>query len=134
MSIIAKFPWHRGEYYTVLQRDHLFEALKSIPPRPSCHFLSYYNSNIIAVAIETLRISMRKRPLVNLNNTLLDRLVKTGLLNVCFTERQKLSLLNVAGTSHPPPPSSNIFNPSMLELNFLAVRQSSPNIATVNSP
>jgi len=31
MSIIAKFPWHRGEYYTVLQRDHLFEALKSIP-------------------------------------------------------------------------------------------------------
>jgi hypothetical protein len=30
MSIIAKFPWHRGEYYTVLQRDHLFEALKSI--------------------------------------------------------------------------------------------------------
>jgi len=29
MSIIAKFPWHRGEYYTVLQRDHLFEALKS---------------------------------------------------------------------------------------------------------
>jgi hypothetical protein len=32
MSIIAKFPWHRGEYYTVLQRDHLFEALKSISP------------------------------------------------------------------------------------------------------
>ena len=32
MSIIAKFPWHRGEYYTVLQRDHLFEALKSPPP------------------------------------------------------------------------------------------------------
>jgi hypothetical protein len=30
MSIIAKFPWHRGEYYTVLQRDHLFEALKGI--------------------------------------------------------------------------------------------------------
>jgi len=35
MSIIAKFPWHRGEYYTVLQRDHLFEALKSIPPQPT---------------------------------------------------------------------------------------------------
>lgn len=30
MSIIAKFPWHQGEYYTVLQRDHLFEALKSL--------------------------------------------------------------------------------------------------------
>ena|ERR1700738_2155115 len=34
MSVIAKFPWHRGEYYTVLQRDHLFEALKSMS-----HFL-----------------------------------------------------------------------------------------------
>src|SRR5271155_3245817 len=57
----------------------------------------------MVVAIETLRISMRKRPLANLNNTLLDRLVKTGLLNICFTERQKLSLLNVAGAPCPPP-------------------------------
>ena len=56
----------------------------------------------MVVAIETLRISMRKRPLANLNNTLLDRLVKTGLLNLCFTERQKLSLLNVAGSPSPP--------------------------------
>src|SRR5271155_1034337 len=57
----------------------------------------------MVVAIETLRISMRKRPLANLNNTLLDRLVKTGLLNICFTERQKLSLLNVAGAPCPQP-------------------------------
>jgi hypothetical protein len=59
---------------------------------------------------------MRKRSLANLNNTLLDRLVRTGILNICFTERQKLSLLNVAGT--PPPP---IFHQSMLELNLVAV-------------
>src|SRR5277367_1772826 len=58
---------------------------------------------LMTVAIETLRISMRKRPLANLNNTLLDRLVKTGLLNICFTERQKLSLLNVAGAPCPQP-------------------------------
>lgn len=70
------------------------------------------------VSIETLRISMRKRPLANLNNTLLDRLVRTGLLNICFTERQKLSLLNVAGI--PPPP---IFHQSMLEVNLVAVGQ-----------
>lgn len=62
---------------------------------------------------------MRKRPLANLNNSLLDRLVRTGLLNICFTERQKLSLLHVAGQQPPP----NLFNQSMLELNLVAVGQ-----------
>ena len=113
MSIIAKFPWHRGEYYTVLQRDHLFEALKSVQ--------HVFLANL--VAIETLRISMRKRPLANLNTTLLDRLVRTGLLNICFTERQKLSLLHVAGTTSPA--TTNLFHQSMLELNLMAVGQTS---------
>jgi hypothetical protein len=98
MSIIAKFPWHRGEYYTVLQRDHLFEALKS------SHFILL----LIVVAIETLRISMRKRPLANLNPLLLERLVRTGLLNVCFTERQKLSLLHVSGTPNQSPTNQSL--------------------------
>ena len=62
---------------------------------------------------------MRKRPLANLNNGLLDRLVRTGLLNICFTDRQKLSLLHVAGQQPPP----NLFNQSMLELNLVAVGQ-----------
>ena len=66
---------------------------------------------------------MRKRPLANLNNTLLDRLVRTGLLNICFTERQKLSLLHVAGTSSPS--TQNLFHQSMLELNLVAVTQTS---------
>lgn len=45
---------------------------------------------------------MRKRPLPTLNNTLLERLVRTGLQTVCFTERQKLSLVHVAGTPQKP--------------------------------
>ena len=75
------------------------------------------------VAIETLRISMRKRPLANLNTTLLDRLIRTGLLNICFTERQKLSLVHVSGTSSPT--TTNLFHQSMLELNLMAVGQTS---------
>ena len=66
---------------------------------------------------------MRKRPLANLNTTLLDRLVRTGLLNICFTERQKLSLLHVAGTTSPT--TTNLFHQSMLELNLVAVGQTS---------
>ena len=66
---------------------------------------------------------MRKRPLANLNTTLLDRLVRTGLLNICFTERQKLSLLHVAGTISPT--TTNLFHQSMLELNLVAVGQTS---------
>ena len=70
----------------------------------------------MVVAIETLRLSMRKRPLANLNTALLDKLVRTGLLNICFTERQKLSLLHVAGLSPPD---------TILDLNFLAVGMTS---------
>src|SRR5271170_5661329 len=80
----------------------------------------------MVVAIETLRISMRKRPLANLNNILLDRLVKTGLLNICFTERQKLSLLNVAGAPCPPPTSFH-------DLNLHAIAPTTP-LTPVNSP
>lgn len=47
MSIIAKFPWHRGEYYTVLQRDHLFEALKSIHPKPRSSLSSLFSRNFL---------------------------------------------------------------------------------------
>jgi hypothetical protein len=75
------------------------------------------HSNV--VAIETLRISMRKRPLPNLNSELLERLVRTGLLTVCFTERQKLSLLHVAGTTSAA--TQNLFHKSMMELNLVAV-------------
>jgi hypothetical protein len=60
---------------------------------------------------------MRKRPLANLNNALLDKLVRTGLLNICFTDRQKSSLLHVAGIAPP----ETLFHPSMLDLNFIAV-------------
>jgi hypothetical protein len=66
---------------------------------------------------------MRKRPLANLNNHLLDRLVRTGLLNICFTERQKLSLLHVAGTITPS--TQNLFHQTMLELNLIAVGMTS---------
>lgn len=66
---------------------------------------------------------MRKRPLANLNNTLLDRLLRTGLHNICFTERQKLSLLHVAGTISPS--TQQLFHQSMLELNLVAVGMTS---------
>ena len=124
MSIIAKFPWHRGEYYTVLQRDHLFEALKSNEPSspyspPPTNELLH-----VIVAIETLRISMRKRPLPNLNNVLLDRLVRTGLLNICFTDRQKQSLLHAAG--HPVPPIQS----PLSDLPLCAVGPTDPSVST----
>jgi hypothetical protein len=66
---------------------------------------------------------MRKRPLANLNNILLDRLLRTGLHNICFTERQKLSLLHVAGTISPS--TQQLFHQSMLELNLVAVGMTS---------
>jgi hypothetical protein len=59
---------------------------------------------------------MRKRPLANLNNSLLDKLVRTGMLNICFTERQKLSLLHVAGIA----PSESMQTP-MLDTRLVAV-------------
>ena len=68
-------------------------------------------------------MSMRKRPLANLNNILLDRLLRTGLHNICFTERQKLSLLHVAGTISPS--TQQLFHQSMLELNLVAVGMTS---------
>jgi hypothetical protein len=103
-------PNFRGiEENTTLSFNEII-SLKLLKVRPPPRLLAN------RVAIETLRISMRKRSLANLNNTLLDRLVRTGILNICFTERQKLSLLNVAGIPHPP-----IFHQSMLELNLIAV-------------
>lgn len=71
------------------------------------------------VSIETLRMSMRKRPLPNLNNNLLERLVRTGLLTICFTERQKLSLLHAAGTTSLA--TQSLFHKSMMELNLVAI-------------
>ncbi|OLL23233.1 Epithelial splicing regulatory protein 1 [Neolecta irregularis DAH-3] len=74
VSII--FPWHQAEFYTAMQRDHLFEALK--------------------IGVESLRNHISKGNLPKLDRPLLERLVYSGLQNVVFTERQKLGLLQVA--------------------------------------
>jgi hypothetical protein len=69
---------------------------------------------------------MRKRPLPNLNNILLDRLVRTGLLNICFTDRQKQSVLYAAG--YPVP---SIASP-LSDLPLCAVGPIDPSIATTH--
>jgi len=81
VSIIVKFPWHRAEFYTAMQRDHLFEALK--------------------VGVESLRNHISKGNLPKLDKPLLERLVYCGLQNIVFTERQKLVLLQVARMKCP---------------------------------
>jgi len=78
---------------------------------------------------------MRKRPLANLNNILVERLVRTGLHNTCFTERQKLSLLHVTGPVTVS--TQNLFHNSMLELNLVAVGMTSeppPVLSPMASP
>ncbi|CAG8558974.1 1877_t:CDS:10 [Paraglomus occultum] len=80
ISILTKFPFHQGDLYTTLQRDLLFETLK--------------------LAIESLKIHMSKE-YHRIEDTLLERMLRAGILTPVFTERQKLMIVHVAGLQLP---------------------------------
>ncbi|CAJ0651129.1 1104_t:CDS:2 [Entrophospora sp. SA101] len=80
ISVLVKFPFHQGELYTTLQRDLLFEMLK--------------------LAIESLKIHLSKE-YHRIDDTLMERMMRAGILTPVFTERQKLMVLHVSGLSLP---------------------------------
>ncbi|EMR11448.1 hypothetical protein PNEG_00467 [Pneumocystis murina B123] len=79
ISILAKFPWHKGDFYTVSQRDLLHSSLITL--------------------IEILKGHFKKGRLIELNFRLLERLVHAGTTNTCFTEKQKFEIFKMAGLS-----------------------------------
>ncbi|KTW30676.1 hypothetical protein T552_00389 [Pneumocystis carinii B80] len=79
ISILAKFPWHKGDFYTISQRDLLHSSLISL--------------------IEILKGHFKKGRLIELNFRLLERLVHAGTTNTCFTEKQKFEIFKTAGLS-----------------------------------
>ncbi|KAG4305286.1 hypothetical protein PORY_001456 [Pneumocystis oryctolagi] len=77
ISILAKFPWHKGDFYTLGQRDLLHSSLLTL--------------------IEILKGHLKKGRLPELNFRLLERLVHAGTTNTCFTEKQKFEIFKIAG-------------------------------------
>jgi hypothetical protein len=80
ISVLTKMPWHQPHMIATMQRDHLFEMLK--------------------IAIESLMVHLRK-DYVNIDDTLLERLVRSGLMVPMFTDRQKNLLINISQTNCP---------------------------------
>ncbi|KAI8992028.1 hypothetical protein BDF20DRAFT_909719 [Mycotypha africana] len=80
ISIIAKYPWHQAHLITNLQRDHLYEMLKT--------------------AIEALKTHLFKE-CVQIDPTLMVRLVRAGVMCPAFTARQKTTLLQTARMQCP---------------------------------
>ncbi|CAG8493881.1 17208_t:CDS:10 [Acaulospora morrowiae] len=80
ISVLVKFPFHQGDLYTTLQRDLLFEMLK--------------------LAIESLKIHLSK-DYHRIDETLLERMMRAGIMTPVFTERQKLMILQVSGMALP---------------------------------
>ncbi|CAG8493795.1 14224_t:CDS:10 [Cetraspora pellucida] len=78
--ISVLFPFHQGNLYTTLQRDLLFEMLK--------------------LAIESLKIHLSKE-YHRIDETLLERMMRAGIMTPVFTERQKLMILQVSGMALP---------------------------------
>ncbi|CAG8604092.1 707_t:CDS:10 [Ambispora gerdemannii] len=80
ISVLVKFPFHQSDLYTTLQRDLLFEMLK--------------------LAIESLKIHLSKE-YHRIEETLLERMLRAGILTPVFTERQKLMIVQVTGLEIP---------------------------------
>ncbi|CAO3600444.1 unnamed protein product [Absidia cylindrospora] len=80
ISIITKYPWYQAHLITTLHRDHIYEMLK--------------------LAIESLMNHLSKDYL-QIEPSLLDRMVRAGLLCPAFTERQKVVLLQVSRMNCP---------------------------------
>ncbi|CAB4493008.1 unnamed protein product [Rhizophagus irregularis] len=80
ISVLVKFPFHQDNLYSTLQRDLLFEMLK--------------------LAIESLKIHLSKE-YHRIDETLLERMMRAGILTPVFTERQKLVILQVSNLTLP---------------------------------
>ncbi|GES78263.1 hypothetical protein GLOIN_2v1836658 [Rhizophagus clarus] len=77
ISVLVKFPFHQENLYTTLQRDLLFEMLK-----------------------QSLKIHLSKE-YHRIDETLLERMMRAGILTPVFTERQKLVILQVSNLTLP---------------------------------
>ncbi|KAM3582832.1 hypothetical protein VKS41_004597 [Umbelopsis sp. WA50703] len=71
ITVVTKYPWHQAHLITTLHRDHVYEMLK--------------------LAIDYVQIDC----------TLLERLVRAGIMCPAFTERQKTMLLGTSGIPCP---------------------------------
>ncbi|CAO3613179.1 unnamed protein product [Cunninghamella blakesleeana] len=80
ISIITKYPWHQAHLITISHRDSLYEMLK--------------------LSIESL-LNHLSKDYVQIDPTLLERLVRVGLLCPAFTEQQKIVLLKISGIDCP---------------------------------
>jgi hypothetical protein len=80
---------------TLIQRDHLFEMFK--------------------IAVESLVIHLCKSSKRYLDQSLLFRLVRSGLTVPLFTEKQKLIVLSVSQLDCPKDLEKFVFNPPELE-------------------
>ncbi|KAI8820198.1 uncharacterized protein EV422DRAFT_82501 [Fimicolochytrium jonesii] len=94
ISIISKVPWHDPISISTAHRDHLFEMLK--------------------LSLEALRIHLNRFD-HNIDDSLLDRVVRTGLCVPLFTEKQKVTLLNVAQIPCPRDLVKFVYNPPTID-------------------
>ncbi|KAL9538957.1 hypothetical protein PS6_011397 [Mucor atramentarius] len=80
ISVIAKYPWHQTHLISTMHRDHIYEMLK--------------------LSIESLKTHLAK-DYVQIDTTLLERLVRAGIMCPAFTERQKTTLLQASRIECP---------------------------------
>ncbi|KAK9768310.1 hypothetical protein K7432_001148 [Basidiobolus ranarum] len=80
ISILVKCPWHQRNIITTLHRDHIFEMLKLAIESLKGHFTKEYH---------------------NIDETLLLRMVRAGLMVSTFTEKQKQMLLTTSKLECP---------------------------------
>ncbi|KAG1465047.1 hypothetical protein G6F46_001421 [Rhizopus delemar] len=80
ITVITKYPWHQAHLITTIHRDHVFELLK--------------------LSIESLKIHLSK-DYIQIDPTLLERLVHSGIMCPAFTERQKTTLLQTSRLECP---------------------------------
>ncbi|KAJ3162002.1 hypothetical protein HDU86_005700 [Geranomyces michiganensis] len=103
ISILAKVPWHHPEAVSTAHRDHLFEMLK--------------------LSLESLRIHLSRSD-HQIDETLMARMVRAGLCVPLFTERQKVTLLNVTQMPCSPDLARFVYNPPQMERSFSATEDS----------
>ncbi|CEI93548.1 hypothetical protein RMCBS344292_07779 [Rhizopus microsporus] len=75
ITVITKYPWHQAHLITTIHRDHIYELLK--------------------LSIESLKTHLSK-DYIQIDPTLLERLVRAGIMCPAFTERQKMTLLQTS--------------------------------------
>ncbi|KAG2198518.1 hypothetical protein INT47_008622 [Mucor saturninus] len=79
ISIVTKYPWE-NEWVTVVQKDAIFDMLKSSMDILKCHLA---------------------KEVVHIDDSLLHRMARVGIMCPAFTEPQKASLLQTAHIKCP---------------------------------